>query len=210
MWIDISQTFHNEIAHWPGDTPFSYAITFPKSVTGSVNIGKITTSVHTGTHVDAPFHFNDNGETIEQLDIQPFIGTALLVDVSAYDHITVNVFSDCDFSKANQLLLRTVRKQNQDQFPVKIPTISPDIAPFLREKGIRLLGVDVPSVDPLDSKDMESHHTLYQHGIAILENVVLHHLTTGLYDLIALPLKIKGADGSPVRAVVRKWRDSNE
>lgn len=204
MWIDISQTFHHKIAHWPGDTPFSYETTFPKSVTGSVNIGKITTSVHTGTHVDAPFHFKENGETIEALDINLFIGKAVMVDVSHCNEITPDDFATVDFSNANQLLLRTTVKQNQDQFPKRVPQLSPLLAPFLKENGIHLLGVDIPSVDPLDSKEMATHHALCNHGIAILENVVLHHLTPGLYELIALPLKIKGADGSPVRAVVRK------
>lgn len=202
-WIDISQPLHHGIGHWPGDTPFSYEISFSKEQTGSVNIGRITTSLHTGTHVDAPFHFDNEGATIDELDINRFIGRARLIDVSHCKSIGASELSDVNLHDVNHILLRTSAHQNPDHFPENIPPLMPDLAPFLKEHGIQLVGVDVPSVDPLDSKDMAAHHALHQHGIAILENVVLHHLQPGNYDLIALPLPIKGADGSPVRAIVK-------
>ena len=90
-----------------------------------------------------------------------------------------------------------------NEFPNVIPHLRADIAPFLSEKGIRLIGVDVPSVDPLDDKELEAHHQLFKHGVHILENVVLDHVADGDYELIALPLALTDADGSPVRAVIR-------
>ncbi|USK39719.1 arylformamidase [Cytobacillus firmus] len=202
-WIDISQPLTNAIAHWPGDTPFSYETAFSKEQTGSVNIGRITTSLHTGTHVDAPFHFNDKGEKILDLDIELYIGPARVIDVSAYEAVDSEVLKKFDLEGAERVLLRTAVPNNSEVFPNRIPELTPDMADYLGSKGVRLLGVDVPSVDQLDSKEMETHHALYRNGIHILENIMLDEVEEGNYELIALPLPIKDGDGSPVRAVIR-------
>ncbi|MFC0272928.1 arylformamidase [Metabacillus herbersteinensis] len=202
-WIDISQPLNSTVGHWPGDTPFSYEVAFSKEQTGSVNIGKITTSLHTGTHIDAPFHFIDNGPKVLDLDINLFIGPARVIDVSQYEKIDRESLSNFDLEGVTRLLLRTALPNNAEVFPDKIPHLTADSASFLHEKGIRLIGIDAPSVDPLDSKDMETHHALFLHGINILENIMLDSVTPGDYELIALPLPIQEADGSPVRAVIK-------
>jgi arylformamidase len=203
QWIDISQPLNRDLAHWPGDTPFSYEETYTKEQTGSVNIGKITTSLHSGTHVDAPFHFMNNGAKISELDINLYIGPCRIIDVSSHMRIDREVLSQFNLDGITRLLLKTSVPNNPTLFPENIPFITSDSAAFFKEKGIRLIGVDVPSVDPLDSKEMEGHHALYHNGIHILENVMLDHVKPGDYDLIALPLPLEDADGSPVRAVIR-------
>ena len=203
-WIDISQPLTNSIAHWPGDTPFSYETAFTKEQTGSVNIGRITTSLHTGTHVDAPFHFNDKGEKILDLDIELYIGPARVIDVSAYEAVDSEVLKKFDLEGTERVLLRTSVPNDSEVFPNRIPELKEDMADYLGSKGVRLLGVDVPSVDQLDSKEMETHHALYRNGIHILENIMLDEVEEGNYELIALPLPIKDGDGSPVRAVIRQ------
>ncbi len=203
-WIDISQPLTNDLAHWPGDTPFSYQVTYTKEQTGSVNIGQITTSVHSGTHVDAPFHFMNDGQRILDLDINLYIGPCRMIDVSsasAIDAVTLKTF---DLDGVTRVLIRTSIPNNPTTFPEEIPFVTPCGAVYLAEKGVKLIGVDVPSVDKLDSKDLEGHHALYENGIHILENVMLDQIEPGDYELIALPLALKEADGSPVRAVVRK------
>ncbi|WP_226619520.1 arylformamidase [Cytobacillus firmus] len=202
-WIDISQPLTNSIAHWPGDTPFSYETAFTKEQTGSVNIGRITTSLHTGTHVDAPFHFNDEGEKILDLDIELYIGPARVIDVSGYEKVDSEVLKKFDLEGTERVLLRTSVPNDSEVFPNRIPELKEDMADYLGSKGVRLLGVDVPSVDQLDSKEMETHHALYRNGIHILENIMLDEVEEGNYELIALPLPIKDGDGSPVRAVIR-------
>lgn len=202
-WIDISQPLTNAIAHWPGDTPFSYETAFSKEQTGSVNIGRITTSLHTGTHVDAPFHFNDEGEKILDLDIELYIGPARVIDVSGYEKVDSEVLKKFDLEGTERVLLRTSVPNDSEVFPNRIPELTADMADYLGSKGVRLLGVDVPSVDQLDSKEMETHHALYRNGIHILENIMLDEVEEGNYELIALPLPIKDGDGSPVRAVIR-------
>lgn len=202
-WIDISQPLNAKLAHWPGDTPFSYELSYTKEQTGSVNIGRITTSLHSGTHVDAPFHFDQDGAKILDLDINVFIGPCRIIDVSAFSEIDRKALNEHSLEGVIRLLLRTSVANNPEVFPEKIPYITKEGALYLAEKGIKLVGVDVPSVDPLDSKELAGHHTLHQKGIHILENVMLDHVQPGDYDLIALPLPIAGADGSPVRAVIR-------
>lgn len=203
QWIDISQPLNNDIATWPGDTPFSYEISWSKEDSGSVNVGKLTMSIHTGTHIDAPFHFDNDGKKVLDLDIHVYVGAARVIDVSGLESIGKKELERFKLEGVERLLLRTSSHGKAQEFPEKIPYLRADIADFLSSKGIRLIGVDVPSVDPLDDKELAAHHQLFKHGIHILENVVLDHVADGDYELIALPLALTDADGSPVRAVNR-------
>lgn len=203
MWIDITQTLKIGIPNWPGDTEFSYELSYTKEQTGSVNIGKIVTSLHTGTHADAPYHFDSRAETIEQLDINHFIGTCVVIDCRGQQEITAGWLGNFHLHGVRRVLLKTIDKIS-DNFPHTVPTIHPNVATFLKERGVKLLGVDIPSVDALTSKEVATHHALYKAGIYILEGLVLEKVDEGYYDFIGLPLKIEGADGAPVRAVVRK------
>lgn len=202
-WIDISHPLNNEIAVWPGDTPFTYKTSVTKEQSGSVNIGEVTMSVHTGTHIDAPFHFDDNGRKVLDLDINIYVGPTRVIDVSGFESMGVEELSTYELEGVDRLLLKTSASTNASVFPRKIPYLRADAAPFLQEKGTRLVGLDVPSVDALDSKDLPAHHTLFDYGIHILENVKLDHVRPGNYELIALPLALEEADGSPVRAVLK-------
>lgn len=203
-WIDISQPLTSDMAHWPDDAPFSYSLTVAKEDSGSVNIGQITTSVHTGTHVDAPFHFDDKGQTIDQLDVNLYVGMAMVLDVSNVNEITVATLATLPIDGVERLLLKTSVPNDPTRFPEKLPTLDPRVADLLAEKGVKLFGVDMPSIDALDSKDLPMHHALHANGINILENLMLDTIEQGKYELIALPLAIQGSDGSPVRAVLRR------
>ncbi|WP_425445357.1 arylformamidase [Virgibacillus phasianinus] len=208
-WIDVSQPLTNDMAHWPEDTPFSYSLTIAKQDSGSVNIGQITTSVHTGTHIDAPFHFDNDGKRIDELDVNLYVGEAIVLDVGNVQEITVETLGNFSFDGVTRVLLKTSLPNDHTRFPEQIPNLDPRIADFLAEKGIKLIGVDMPSVDALDSKELPTHHALYTNGIHILENLMLDNVEQGNYELIALPLAIKGADGSPVRAVLRKKTETD-
>ncbi|HEX6592995.1 MAG TPA: arylformamidase [Bacillota bacterium] len=208
-WIDISQPLTNDNAHWPRDIPFSFKLTYTKEQTSSVNVGHITTSLHNGTHLDAPFHVHSTGKTIDELNINCFIGTALVVDVHHTNKITTEHLEKYNYDDVKHVLLRTSFPNSPKRFPKQIPFIDPTIAPFLHKKGIVLLGVDLPSVDPLDSKALATHHALNRCNIHILENIILGHVTEGLYTLIALPLAIQGADASPTRAVLQPLEKEN-
>ena len=202
-WIDISQPLQNGIAEWPGDTPFSYEVEFSKADTGSVNIGKMTTSMHMGTHIDAPFHFDDNGLKVLDLPIDLYIGRARVIDVSGHESIGKAELENIEFGGAERILLKTGSRPDPTVFPEVFTYLRADIGPFLKERGVRLIGVDTPSVDPETSKLLDAHHSLNNNGVMILENIVLETVEPGDYELIALPLPLTDADGSPVRAVIR-------
>jgi arylformamidase len=201
--IDISRRLENGMPVWPGDTPFHFEVSWSKAESGSVNVGSLSMSTHTGTHVDAPFHFDDNGKRIIELDLELYIGPARVLDMSGKASIGAKDLEDVDLEGMKRVLFRTQSWQNATEFPEKIPHLEADLGPFLAERGIRLIGVDVPSVDPIDSKDLHAHHSLNDNGIHILESILLDEVEPGDYELIALPLPLVEGDGSPVRAVLR-------
>ncbi|SDM57961.1 arylformamidase [Bacillus sp. OK048] len=204
--IDISRRLVNGMPVWPGDTPFHYEVSWSKAESGSANVGSLTMSTHTGTHVDAPFHFDDNGKRIIELDLDLYIGPVRVLEMTGKESIGAKDLKNLDLEGCKRVLLRTLSWQNSAEFPAKIPHLEADIGPFLAEKGIRLIGVDVPSVDPIDSEDLYAHHSLNHNGIHILESVVLDEVEPGDYELIALPLPLVEGDGSPVRAILRSYQ----
>ncbi|MDR7077115.1 arylformamidase [Neobacillus niacini] len=204
--IDISRRLENGMPVWPGDTPFHYEVSWTKAESGSANVGSLSMSTHTGTHVDAPFHFDDNGKRIIELDLDLYIGPVRVLDMTGKEAIGTKDLEHLDLEGFKRVLFRTLSWQNSAEFPEKIPHLEAALGPFLAEKGIRLIGVDVPSVDPIDSKDLDAHHSLNNNGIHILESVQLDEVEPGDYELIALPLPLAEGDGSPVRAILRSYQ----
>ncbi|MBT2662905.1 arylformamidase [Bacillus sp. ISL-45] len=205
-WIDISQVLNNSIPVWPGDTPFQYEVSWGMEESGSVNVGQVTMSTHTGTHIDAPFHFENDGKKVIELDFNLYIGPALVIHVEKPESIGIKELQGVDLNGVERLLIRTDSWQDKTVFPESIPHIEPELAAFLAGHGVKLLGLDLPSVDPLDSKELSAHHELNNQGIHILEGLVLDKIEPGEYELAALPLALEQGDGSPVRAVVRKLK----
>ncbi len=203
IW-DISQPLKEGVPTWPGDTPFSFKLNWTKAETGSVNVGSVTFSTHTGTHVDAPFHFDDDGKKMLDLEPDLYVGDALVVHLEGRESIKPEDLQGYDLSEVERVLIKTGSWKDRTKFPESITYLSPELAPFLKENGIRLIGVDVPSVDQVDSKNLPAHHSLLDHDIHILESVMLEDVEEGIYELIALPLPLAESDASPVRAILRK------
>jgi arylformamidase len=202
--IDISRKLQDGMPVWPGDTNFTFQLSWTKEESGSVNVGKLTLSTHTGTHIDAPYHFDENGKRVIDLDLNLYVGHAKVIELLDVESIKKSDLETFHLKGVERLLIKTNSWKNDSAFPERIPHIEKDAALFLHENGIKLLGVDVPSVDPLDSKELEAHHALHQNSIHILESIDLRNVASGDYELIALPLPLTEADGSPVRAVLRK------
>ncbi len=207
--FDISRALSRELVSWPGDTAFRFALSWKMAAGASVNVGAIEMSTHNGTHADAPFHFEAEGATIDQMPLAFFVGTARVLDVTGLVRPEIAV-TDLEAALADdelppRLLLRTGAWPEGAPFPEIIPVIAHDVAVWLKARGVKLLGLDLPSVDAIDSKDLPNHHALATAGIAILENLNLETIEAGDYQLAALPLKIEGGDAAPVRAIL--WRD---
>lgn len=199
---DISMLLNQNVAEWPGDTPFQFHINWTKEQSGSVNVGQITTSTHIGTHIDAPFHFDEKGKKVHELPLENYIVDAIVIDVSGSEVISRDLLKGKVTGEAKAVLFRTNAWQQRDVFPEAIPAFDADIVDWMVENELSLFGVDLPSVDAITSKDLPMHHALGTAGRYILEGLILDDLKEATYQLIALPLKIEGADGSPVRAVL--------
>jgi arylformamidase len=200
--IDISRPLAGGVACWPGDVPFAFRLGWTIFQGASVNVGAIETSVHTATHCDAPFHFDNLGLTIDRLPLDAFVGPANLVDVRNIQDWRSRL-SHLDLASTPRILFRTGGWPDTTRFPDSIPVMESDLPDWLADRGVRLIGVDLPSVDPLDSKTLDNHHSLGRRGITIVEGLWLEDIAEGSYELIALPLKIVGADGAPLRAALR-------
>jgi arylformamidase len=202
--FDVSLPLEPGLAVWPGDTPFSIERISRIDAGDLVNLGSIRASLHAGTHVDAPFHFKEDGTRIDEIELEVFVGPAVVVDVTGHKAITVQLLEEKSIGSAPRLLLKTGGWTDHSVFPESVPVIAPDVPAYFREQGIRLLGVDVPSVDPIDSEHLANHHELAENGITILESLDLTGVEPGLYQLAALPMRVVGGDAAPVRAVL--WR----
>src|SRR6516162_4450521 len=115
--FDISRPLKTGVPTWPGDTPFSYEVSWTKEQSGSVNVGKISMSIHTGTHIDAPFHFDNDGKKVSDLDVNIYIGPARIIDVTGYESIGAKELKMHDLEGVSRLLLRTSSKTNPHVFP---------------------------------------------------------------------------------------------
>ena len=201
---DITRPLHATLAPWPGDTAFEHRLTWRMDAGSSVNVGALTMGTHNGTHVDAPFHFLPSGQRMDEIDLSVYVGPALVVDVGGVGWtINRDVLAALP-DRVERLLLRTGAWPDDAIFPARIPTLAPDVPAWLAARGVRLLGLDVPSVDEIESKDLPVHHALAAAGVHILESLDLSRTAAGEYELIALPLRIVGGDAAPVRAVLRR------
>ena len=206
MYIDISRELKIGMAVWPGDTAYHLEQTMALGQGDSVNLTTLTLSAHSGSHIDAPFHFAAGGSAVDELELTPYWGKAQVVTI---DKQSGPLFPD-DFSVYNldlapRLLVRSPESnRDPDVFPDHFVYPSPELAGYLGRQGIILYGTEAPSMDPADSKTLQGHQAMKRHQIAILEWLDLSQAADGLYELVALPLKIVGGDGSPVRAVLKR------
>ncbi|HEY2026640.1 MAG TPA: cyclase family protein [Gemmatimonadaceae bacterium] len=204
MIHDISVVVRVGTPEWPGDVPFACGWTSRLVDGASVNLSHIAGSPHLGTHADAPLHVHDDWPASDELPLEPFLGPALLLDVSgaADDELSLRD-DDPRLDGCERLLLRTGRSIVSGSFPPAWPVLSAATARDLTRRGVRLVGTDAPSVDRRESKALEVHHTLFGGGAYVLENLDLRGIAPGRYELVALPQRLAGLDAAPVRAVLR-------
>lgn len=202
---DISRTISPSLAVWPGDRPFAYEHVMRLADGASVNLTRLNLSPHTGSHADAPYHFDEEGAHPAEVSLDKYIGPAHVVTITRqHGRIVPADFEAVDLSNLQRLLIHTwVSDLPDGAWPDDFPYPTLELVDWLVEKGVVLLGLDCPSVDAFDSKDLACHHRLGEHGIAVLETLNLSSVPDGVYELIALPLKLSEVCGSPVRAILR-------
>lgn len=205
MIYDITRTVSPTTHPWPGDTAYSVAPVMKIVDGASVNLMTMTTTCHIGTHADAYYHYEDDGEHPAQMPLENYIGRARLVTVDKVDGaLTLEDFTHVDLAGGERLLIHShVSDLPDEQWAEKIPYLSVELIEHLAKLDYKLIGLDSPSVDAYDTKELPCHHALRQHSIVNLEHLQLSNVPDGDYELIALPLKLDFACGSPVRAILR-------
>ena len=202
---DISRPVAKGIGVWPGDTPYDFDLVARIAEGSSVNVGRIEMSVHTGAHVDAPLHFADGAPDVASVPLEHYIGPCVVADVRprARGILPADLPAGLEDAvrSAPRLLLRSYA-QRPAAFDEGMAHATPELADWLAAAGVVLLGVDTDSMDAFESKELPAHHRLMAHGIAILEGIDLSGVAPGGYELVALPLRLVGADASPVRAIL--------
>ncbi|WP_250477051.1 arylformamidase [Caballeronia sp. INML1] len=202
--LDISPSIGPATPVWPGDTPVGIERVWRIEAGSPVNVARLTLSPHTGAHADAPLHCDEHGKPIGDVALDTYIGECRVLHcIGASPLVTPeHVAAHLDGVPA-RVLLRTYANAPLHAWDSAFAAVAPETIDLLAEKGVKLLGIDTPSLDPQDSKTMDAHKRIRAHGMAILEGLVLDAVAPGDYELIALPLKFSTLDASPVRAVLR-------
>jgi arylformamidase len=201
--FDISPLITEAIAVWPGDTPPRREIVLDLARGDSVTLSTLHATVHLGAHGDAPNHYRTSAPSIEQRPLELYLGPCQVIGVEVPRG---QLIGPADLPKAilaERVLLATRSFPDPNHFNDDYAALEPSVVDHLHARGVRLIGIDTPSVDPYDSKELPAHQAFFHHDMAILEGLVLSGVPEGLYELIALPLRLAGFDASPVRAILR-------
>lgn len=202
--IDITPPLRPASAVFPGDARFEARQTFNMGPGCPVNVAAFSMSVHCGAHADAPLHYAEDAASIDQLSLDDYIGPARVIDVRGRGELVgPDALSGRLDGVPPRVLLRLTDGLDPDVWPTGFPALAPETVELLAVHGVRLVGVDVPSVDPETSKNLPSHGAVFRHDMRILENLDLSKVPEGEYELIALPIPLEGLDAAPVRAVLR-------
>jgi arylformamidase len=200
---DISPRVTPRLGVWPGDTPPGREVLLDLRRGDSVTLSTIRATVHLGAHADAPSHYGADAPDIASRDLGLYLGPCDVIRVAAGRGTRVDVGDLPRLPATPRLLLATGTFPDPARWNADFAALAPGLVELLAARGVRLIGIDTPSVDLMDSKDLPAHQAFLRHDMAILEGLVLAHVPEGRYELIALPLALEGFDASPVRAVLR-------
>jgi arylformamidase len=204
---DISEPLEPASATFPGDTPFTQEWVARQERGASCNVSTIRVSTHVGTHTDAPLHYDVAGSDMASVPLHAYMGRCRVLDVrgeGAPSLVPASALPPAKLRGVERVLLRTSDAHDHRVWNHGFTALGPAAAKALADAGVVLVGIDTPSMDHADSKDLSGHQALYAGGVAILENLDLRGVPEGDYELIALPLRIVGGDSSPVRAILRE------
>ena len=203
MIYDITPPVSANLGVWPGDTPCSRQVLLELARGDTVTLSTLTATVHLGAHADAPSHYAAGGQAIHERDLAPYLGPCQVMHVAAPRGSRVTLSMLPGPVMADRLLIATGTYPDPEAMNTDFAGLSPELVDWLGAQGVLLLGIDTPSVDLFDSKDLPAHAAFFAADIAIIEGLVLTGVPEGEAELIALPLRIEGADASPVRAILR-------
>lgn len=203
MIFDITAPVSPRLQVWPGDTPPSRELLCDMHRGDNITLSTLHATVHLGAHADAPSHYGVDAATIDECSLDPYLGPCRLLRLQVPRHTLITPDMIPGSIGAPRLLLATGTYPDPECFNTDFAALTPGLVDHLHRQGVKLIGVDTPSVDLYDSKDLPTHRQCLKCDMAILEGLLLRDVPEGLYELIALPLKLVDFDASPVRAVLR-------
>jgi arylformamidase len=203
---DITLTITPQSIVWPGDAPVMIKHTSSIASGDNANVSEITMSCHTGTHVDAPHHFLNNGITVDDLSLDLLVGRAYVLHLPDVDMITASILMQADIPPRTRRLLFKTRNSNywvtgNKEFQTDFVALSVDAAELLVDRNVKVVGIDYLSIAPY-KMGTAVHTILLNAGVVIIEGLDLSQVSQGRYNLHCLPLKLGGGDGAPTRAVL--------
>jgi arylformamidase len=203
MIYDISPPISERLRVWPGDTPPSRQVLLDMQRGDTITLSTLHATVHLGAHADAPSHYGAVAPAIHERSLDYYLGPCQVMRIPAARATRITPEMLPGEVTAERLLLATGTFPDPEQFNEDFAALSPELVERLHRQGVKLVGIDTPSVDLFDSKELPAHQMFLTCDMAILEGLVLRDVPEGTYELIALPLKLVGFDASPVRAVLR-------
>jgi len=223
MLYDITPPITPKLAVWPGDTPPAREVLLDISRGDNITLSTLRATAHLGAHADGPSHYGKDTPAIHERALDYYLGPCqvIRVDVARATTITAEMFSEIvgrihtsgginqtsdaerPIHLAPRVLFATGTYPDPQNWSRDFAALSAELIDFLHDRGVITVGIDTPSVDLSDSKDLPAHRAMLRHDMAILEGLVLKDVPAGTYELIALPLPLVGFDASPVRAVLR-------
>ena len=203
LW-DISPPVDERTPVFPGDTPYRQQWAATLGPGCPVNVSAITLSPHVGAHADAPLHYDAEGAPVGMLDLAPYLGPCRVIHaIGCHPLVEWRHLAHALDGLPPRVLVRTYARAPLERFDDALAAYAPATLEALADRGVRLVGIDTASIDPAASKTLDSHQVIRRRGLRVLENLWLDEVPEGDYELIALPLRLMGADASPVRAVLR-------
>lgn len=206
---DITPTISEKLAVFPGDQPFQRKAVLQFAKGDHLELSHILSTVHLGAHADAPSHYHPSGVSIEKRPLGRYMGKAQVVHVAGLkpgQRIETRHISGV--IRAPRVLVGTGSFNEPEKWNSEFNSFSPELLRSFSDQGVRLVGIDTPSVDPEQSKALESHQVLFERDMAVLEGLMLQGVPEGVYTLLALPLPIAAGDASPVRAVLLPYLEA--
>lgn len=207
--FDISPVVSPRLAVWPGDTPPGREILLDMRAGAHLTLSTLRTTVHVGAHADAPSHYGRDAPSIDQVPVSTYLGPCQVMHVGVAPGTRVGRSHLSDLVRTPRLLLATGTYPDPDRGTTTFAALAPDLIDALADQGVVLVGVDTPSVDLFDDTVLVAHRRCLARGVAILEGLVLKDVPSGVYELVALPLRLEGFEASPVRAVLRELEGSS-
>ncbi len=203
--IDITPVISPRLAVFPGDQVFTQQVSMDMHHGDHLTLSSIHTTVHLGAHTDAPNHYSVSGTSIEKRSLNYYLGAAQVITIPCRKGARILSQDLANIKiQAPRVLFKTGSFPDPNHWNSDFMSLSAELIEYLSKHQVKLVGIDTPSIDLSEDKVLQSHHAVAKYDMAILEGIVLDQVADGIYQLVALPLPIEGADASPVRAVLLK------